>query len=154
MKLLPALLAIPACTARVISSAPEQVALHAKVDHSSLAKVIDESPLLSFHRSLVSIPSVSNDEGSVGEYVARFLEHHNFTVVRQLVNGLAEQDRKRFNVYAYIGDDDLPDSIVTSHIDTVPPFLPYRLSYDLDSGAFDRSHVRINGRGELLSSAQ
>ena len=149
MKLLPALLAIPVCTALVVPISHGQAALREKpVSDDPLRHVIDESELLSFHRSLVSIPSVSADEGAIAEYVASFLEHQNFTVIRQLVKGSSKQEPPRFNVYAYLGDNEHPEILVTSHIDTVPPFLPYRLTYDPDARGFDRSRVLINGRGK------
>lgn len=158
MKPFPALLlAIPVCVARSIPN-PEQFTLHAfsqpKANDPLLGQVIDASPLLSFHRSLVTIPSVSNTEESVGDYVASFLEAKNFTVVKQLVD--SPKGGHRFNVYAYIGDNVLPDVLVTSHIDTVPPFLPYKLSYNYhdSSRGFNRSKVHISGRGTVDDKAR
>lgn len=104
-------------------------------------KIIDASPLLSFHRDLVQIESISGNEHDVGVFLAQFLEARNFTVVKQEVPPVKEKDtdistintgtnastaKPRYNIYAYPSSLTTPPSILlTSHIDTVPPFIPY-----------------------------
>lgn len=80
--------------------------------------IIGSSSLIDFHRKLVEIPSVSGNESAVAHYVSLFLESHGLTVELQSVEG------NRYNVYAYDGQRD-NKIVLTSHIDTVPPFLPY-----------------------------
>jgi len=83
--------------------------------------------LTSFTRELVDIPSVSGDEGPVGRFLAERLTTLGFDVTTQPV----EDDR--FNVLARIGD---PLVTFSTHIDTVPPFIPSR-----------EDDERIHGRG-------
>ncbi|KAL4808534.1 putative carboxypeptidase [Aspergillus unguis] len=104
--------------------------------------VIDSSPFLSLHRDLVSIPSVSGNESAVGEFLASFLESHDFTVIKQPVPGRTA----RFNVFAYPSSSGLtPSILLTSHIDTVPPFIPYSLHDSADSD--NDEDITIFGRG-------
>ncbi|KAL2808741.1 hypothetical protein BJX63DRAFT_22949 [Aspergillus granulosus] len=114
----------------------EQSALSSKLatDPSSL---IDSSPFLSLHRDLVSIPSLSGNESAVGDYLASYLESKGFTVIKQPVPGRAF----RFNVFAYTASAK-PQILLSSHIDTVPPFLPYSVYRDDTS-----DEVVIAGRG-------
>ncbi|KAF3393644.1 putative carboxypeptidase [Talaromyces pinophilus] len=119
------------------------------VSNTILDNIIDSSPLLSFHRDIVNIESISGNEADVGDYIIRFLESKNFTVVKQPIS---TEGQERFNIYAYLGNNSSPDILVTSHIDTVPPYVPYQLSHpdiaDTD-GQIDRRAVRIHGRGTV-----
>src|ERR1051326_5850302 len=71
--------------------------------------------LFELTRALVDIPSVTGDEA----VCARFLQHHlkglGFAVEAQLVAG------DRFNVFATRGE---PRVVLSTHMDTVPPFIP------------------------------
>ncbi|KMU88784.1 hypothetical protein CIHG_06452 [Coccidioides immitis H538.4] len=103
-------------------------------EKSNLDEIIASSKLLSLHRSLSEIESISNNEGSVGDFLVEYLESHGFTVQKQAVpldgHEVDEEERKpsRFNVYAYPASSPSPEIILTSHIDTVPPYIPYSLS--------------------------
>lgn len=66
-------------------------------------------------RELVDIPSTTGQEKQVAEHVADTLERLGWTVTRQPV---AEE---RFNVLALRGR---PDILLTTHLDTVPPYFP------------------------------
>lgn len=141
----------------VFSLAETQNPLRFSVDNpafsnESFKKIVDSSPLLSFHRDIVNIESISGNEADVGNYIIRFLESKNFTVVKQPVS---TEGQERFNVYAYVGNNSSPDVLVTSHIDTVPPYVPYQLTYpDTDTdGPIDRRAVRIHGRGTVDAKA-
>ena len=110
---------------------------------------INSSSLLSLHRELVEIESISGNEQRVGHYLQRYLEDHNFTVETQHVGALGanEQDRgqgsvekhPRFNLLAYSGEARNSRILVSSHIDTVPPYFPYEV----------RGHDDIWGRGSV-----
>jgi acetylornithine deacetylase len=67
-------------------------------------------------RHLISIPSVSGDEKRVADFLADYLTSAGFEVELQL----AEGDRP--NVYARHGT---PDVVLSSHTDTVPPYLDF-----------------------------
>ncbi|KAK3322922.1 hypothetical protein B0H66DRAFT_217071 [Apodospora peruviana] len=77
------------------------------------------SPLISLHKALVEHPSITGSETNVGHFLAEHLKSKNFTVRSQNVDG------DRHNVLAYVGDSAKTRVLVTSHIDTVPPYWPY-----------------------------
>lgn len=77
------------------------------------------SSLIALHKSLVERPSISGSEGNVSPVLVNYLQSKGFTVNIQTVSGSRE------NVYAYIGKSEKTRVLVTSHIDTVPPFWPY-----------------------------
>jgi acetylornithine deacetylase len=68
-------------------------------------------------RTLISIPSISGDEKAVAEFLAEYLRSAGFDVEFQ------EAVERRPNVYARLGD---PDVVLSSHTDTVPPYVEYR----------------------------
>lgn len=128
-------------------------------------KLINGSPFLSFHRDLVEIESISGNEHDVGNFVARFLEANNFTVVKQEVPPVkkkpsdgkdSEPSKPRYNIYAYPATHSEPPTILlSSHIDTVPPFIPYSVhdsqfepQNSLDVGS-DLDHLILAGRGSV-----
>lgn len=100
----------------------------------NIADPISTSPLFSLHKSLVEIPSLTGNEREIGEWLANYLISKNFTVETQSVS----DDEGRFNVFAYLGKNRTTSTLVTSHIDTVPPYIPYE--YRVSSGT-------IYGRG-------
>lgn len=68
-------------------------------------------------KKLISIPSISGDEKSVTEFLAEYLESVGFDIeIQEAVEG-------RPNIYARRGD---PDVVLSSHTDTVPPYVEYR----------------------------
>ncbi|KAJ6104176.1 Peptidase M20 [Penicillium sp. IBT 18751x] len=119
-----------------------------------LDEIITSSPLLSFHRDIVEIASVTEDEKDVGDFVLEFLDAQNLTVEKQIVSSETKEQKERFNVYAYAGENRYPEVLLTSHIDTVPPFIPYSLhSPRSDGSSFDRQNLVIAGRGTVDAKA-
>lgn len=92
--------------------------------------VNNQYSLLKLHRHLMEIPSVSGNEHDVGEYLAGFLRDAGLTVETQ------EVENGRFNIYAYHGSERNTHTVVTSHIDVVPPHIPYSVD-----------GTKIRGRG-------
>ncbi|KAJ5704937.1 hypothetical protein N7536_000626 [Penicillium majusculum] len=123
----------------------------------NLEAIIDASPLLSFHRDIVQIPSISESEKNVGNFLLDFIRSHNLTVEKQIVTPGSDTEQERFNIYAYTGKDRFPDVLLTSHIDTVPPFIPYSLhppaTSNTDNLTFNRSDLIIAGRGTVDAKA-
>ncbi|OJJ36731.1 hypothetical protein ASPWEDRAFT_108378 [Aspergillus wentii DTO 134E9] len=111
--------------------------------------IISDSPFLSFHRDIVEIESISGNEHDIGVFVANFLEARNFTVVKQEVSPASSSAKSRFNIYAYPSTNPHPEVLLTSHIDTVPPFIPYAL-HPNDNNA---SNPLIAGRGSVDAKA-
>ncbi|KAF2707118.1 Zn-dependent exopeptidase [Pleomassaria siparia CBS 279.74] len=93
--------------------------------------------LVYLHRKLVEIESITNNENDVGQWLASYLRNKNFTVELQQVGD------KRYNVFAY-GKKRDTTVLLTSHIDTVPPYWPYY--YNETSGV-------IGGRGSVDAKA-
>ncbi|KAK3064554.1 hypothetical protein LTS18_006112 [Coniosporium uncinatum] len=94
--------------------------------------------LLHLHRKLVQIESITGNEYEVGTWLASYLESHNLTVEK------LEVAPNRFNVFAYPGTEKKTKVLVSSHIDTVPPFIPYTL----------RNHgTELWGRGSVDAKA-
>lgn len=83
--------------------------------------------LLTLHKDLISIESVSGHEHAIGQYISSYLSAQNFTIKTQGVPPLEQNPHKseRFNVYAYNGRSPKANVLVTSHMDTVPPFYNY-----------------------------
>lgn len=133
-----------------------------ETDH--LAKVISSSPLLSLHRALVEVESISGNELDVGKLVVSTLEAHNFTVTTQTVPDVNNASANRWNIYATPDTTKYstpspgsvlankhkpaqPKVILSSHIDTVPPYIPYSLSRPKHSK--NRDDILIAGRGTV-----
>ncbi|KAL2114885.1 hypothetical protein VTJ04DRAFT_10548 [Mycothermus thermophilus] len=101
--------------------------------------------LLSLHRYLIDIPSISGSEHDVAILLRDLLLSKNYTVTLQPIpspstshHNDTDDARTRYNVLAWSGSPhsqtiDTPAFLknrvlLTSHIDVVPPFLPYTLN--------------------------
>ncbi len=69
---------------------------------------------------LVDIESISENEAAVGHFLAGHLRELGFQVETTPVPQSA--GRERFNVYASVSRD-APDVVLSTHMDTVPPFI-------------------------------
>jgi acetylornithine deacetylase len=83
----------------------------------------ERDQLHGLHKTLVNIESITGNEKAAGDWLAGYLESQGLVVEKQHVAG------DRFNVLAYPSSADVrsPRTLLTSHIDTVPPFIPYSL---------------------------
>ena len=97
----------------------------------------------------------------MGSSSSRFLEAHNFTVTTQNVP-MKNSTRDRFNIYAVpdaskfdasydANSKALPKVLLSSHIDTVPPHIPYSLS--APKSGKSRKDILISGRGTVDDKA-
>lgn len=79
---------------------------------------------IQFTRWLVDIESTTYHEGAAGAFLAEFLAGRGFAVERMPVSQPSEslQTGDRFNVYAGQASD-APDVVLSTHMDTVPPFI-------------------------------
>ncbi|KAL4930636.1 M20 family metallopeptidase [Aspergillus undulatus] len=122
----------------------EQQSPLSAISNETPESIIDASPFLSLHRGLVSIPSISGNESAVGDFLASFLQSHNFNVVKQPVPGRTS----RFNVFAYPASSaPNPSILLTSHIDTVPPFIPYSVHKNDSENSNGDGEIIVTGRG-------
>jgi acetylornithine deacetylase len=76
-------------------------------------------------RRLVDIESITYNEGAVGAFLADFLTAEGYAVERMAVEQHPESGStgERFNVYACAAGA-RPDVVLSTHMDTVPPFIP------------------------------
>lgn len=122
-------------------------------DYSS---IIEASPLLSLHRALVEVSSISSNESSVGQLLVSTLEAHDFQVIKQKVPD-ENNVNTRWNIFATPnikkGSSQVkktPKVILTSHIDTVPPYIAYKVS---QGETKSREDLIISGRGTVDAKA-
>ena len=105
-------------------------------------------------RQLIDIPSLTGDEQAVAQFLATQLETLGYNVERQHVND------DRFNLIATTSDK--PQLVFSTHLDTVPPFIPSsedaayiygRGSCDakgiIAAQVFAAEHLRANGLNNL-----
>ncbi|KAF4332756.1 acetylornithine deacetylase [Fusarium beomiforme] len=79
----------------------------------------ESSRLLDLHKSLVERPSITGSEKHVTDFLKTYLEDAGFTVETQAVA------KNRDNILAYYSKTRNTRVLVTSHLDTVPPYWPY-----------------------------
>lgn len=101
---------------------------------------VEKPELISLHKNLVSIPSVSFNEYNISNWLASTLETYGYSTELQ------EAEPNRFNVLAWPGKKRNAKLLVTSHIDTVPPFYPYKVDAN-------GSETVISGRGSVDAKA-
>ncbi|KAH6675436.1 hypothetical protein B0J14DRAFT_478328 [Halenospora varia] len=83
------------------------------------------SSLLKLHKGLVEHESITGNENNVAKYLISYLKSQNFTVETQNVGAQTDSGPPRENILAYIGKKRQTKILVSSHIDTVPPFWKY-----------------------------
>jgi acetylornithine deacetylase len=90
--------------------------------------------LLSLHRSLVSIESISGNEYGVGNFLVEYLTERGYVAQLQFVapQSSTPKGQNRFNVLAWRSRSRSPTPrvLVSSHIDVVPPYIPYSIASD------------------------
>src|SRR6266699_1297429 len=74
--------------------------------------------LFELTRALIDIPSVTGEEEAVGKFLTSYLEGRGYYAAMQMVQS------NRFNVIATT--DGRPRVVFSTHMDTVPPFIPAR----------------------------
>ena len=105
--------------------------------HSNISDAFKKNPeLFKLHADLINIESISGNEYGVSGYLQRYLNNlglgYNFEI-----------DDTNRNIYAFGGEHKQNSSVLlTSHIDTVPPYVNYYVEEDSDDGS-----VKIHGRG-------
>ena len=79
-----------------------------------------------FTRELCEIESTTYHEGKVGDFLAETLTRRGWAVektpVEQALEGVAAEER--WNVYAGTAGE-TPDLVFSTHMDTVPPYIPF-----------------------------
>ncbi|KAI1746991.1 hypothetical protein F4782DRAFT_453508 [Xylaria castorea] len=108
--------------------------------------------LVSLHKSLVEISSVTYTENAVGQFLVDYLTERNFVADLEFLppSNTSDSEKPRFNVLAWPGPNRHPSPkvLVTSHIDTVPPHIPYSRTDEEPNG-----ETLIAGRGSVDAKA-
>lgn len=109
------------------------------------------SDLLSLHKSLITISSTSGNEHDVGRFLVDYLTPRGYKVhllpVKPYDN--TPRGKDRVNVVALKSTDiSKPRLLVTSHIDVVPPHIPY----EIEDGQITKDTI-IKGRGSVDAKA-
>ncbi|KAI4656195.1 hypothetical protein J4E93_000914 [Alternaria ventricosa] len=107
------------------SVSPSAVSSPSPSGSSSATLTTEETEdLYSLHEELVNIPSISGDEVECAEFISKYLSDLGY-----YVEEVPAGDTGTFNVFAYpqeLKDEGVwPEVLITSHIDTVPPFYPF-----------------------------
>jgi acetylornithine deacetylase len=124
---------------------------------STLASAHGDHPhyrdtLLALHKALIEIPSVTGDENEVAMYLVDYLTDLGLQAELQFLPSPAASARPRFNVLAWPGTSrarPTPRVLVSSHIDTVPPYIPYSATPEGTAGP----DTVIAGRGSVDAKA-
>ena len=74
--------------------------------------------LVCFTRQLVDIESITGNEGRVGDFLHRELSRLGYQANKMAVEG------ERCNVFAVSPEQPKPAIVFSTHMDTVPPFIP------------------------------
>ncbi|GAB7353470.1 hypothetical protein MBLNU459_g3926t1 [Dothideomycetes sp. NU459] len=96
------------------------------------------SRLLPLITGLLEIESTSEAEGPIGLYLEKILTDLGYSVERQPIS----ESSSRYNIYAYLGSERRARTCLSSHMDTVPPHINYRIAISPISG-----EETIYGRG-------
>ena len=88
-----------------------------------------------FTRELCEIESTTYNEGRVGDFLAEYLGARGWAVEKTAVPQPAESVGvgKRWNVYAGV-EGQTPDVVFSTHMDTVPPYIPFNEDADFMYG--------------------
>lgn len=89
------------------------------------ASPVDALDVVALTRRLVDIESTTYNEGAVGRALVEILAGRSFVVETMPVEQHTESrsESERFNVYAGKAGE-TPDVVFSTHMDTVPPFIP------------------------------
>src|SRR5512147_1389647 len=89
-----------------------------------------------FTRELVDIESITGNEAQVGDFLATRLAKLGFATQKGPV------ERHRFNVLGVSPDGPMPKVVFSTHMDTVPPFIP---SWEDDRRIYGRGSCDAKG---------
>jgi acetylornithine deacetylase len=96
-------------------------------DRLPLDPPMDKLDPIQLTRALCEIESTTFHEGAVGDFLADFLSQRGWAVEKTPVEqpAITAELGLRWNVYAGKADE-TPDLVFSTHMDTVPPYIPFR----------------------------
>ena len=82
--------------------------------------------LIGFTKQLCEIESITYREGAIGDFLADFLAGRGWAVEKTAVEQSPDDitGGPRWNVYAGM-DGQTPELVLSTHMDTVPPYIPF-----------------------------
>ncbi|KAJ8060153.1 hypothetical protein OCU04_010502 [Sclerotinia nivalis] len=114
---------------------PPQIPINAGAKNPHYQSTDPESKLVNLHKDLISIESITGNEYGIGQHLYSYLSSRNFTVETQyvsstqLLHGVDNiDDKPRLNIFAYKGTTRGTRLLITTHMDTVGPYIPYSRS--------------------------
>lgn len=98
--------------------------------------------VISLHEALVNIPSISGTEGGIAHWLKDYLSSLSYHVHLQELpsDDSTSTNSKRYNVLASHDPSLKTPILLTTHIDTVPPFTPYKRTHE-------HGNTILHGRG-------
>ncbi|KAI0398479.1 Zn-dependent exopeptidase [Xylariaceae sp. FL0594] len=81
-------------------------------------------------KTLINIESTSEEELEIGQYLEKYIQSRGYTAERIPI----APGSTRHNVYAYLGSERKARLLVTAHMDTVPPHIPFSIEGDVIRG--------------------
>lgn len=108
---------------------------------SSPPEFASRPELFQLHKDLIQVSSLSRHEENITAFLSSYLAKQGLNVefLDSPVGGK--------NIYGYFGKNKNASVLLTSHIDTVPPFFNYSLKRGPDN------HLKIHGRGSTDAKA-
>ena len=96
------------------------------IDLPPNSPAVNELDPIRFTRQLCEIESTTYHEGTVGDFLADFLGARGWAVEKTPVEQPKENagGGPRWNVYAGVAGE-RPDLVFSTHMDTVPPYIPF-----------------------------
>ena len=86
-----------------------------------------DHPVVGLLESLMSIVSTTELEYDIGLWLEAYLQKLGYTVERIPIR----EGSSRHNIFAYLGRTRENRLLITAHIDTVPPHIPFRRDGDV-----------------------
>lgn len=119
--------------------------LESEQESTKFPEIFKKNPaLFKLHADLVKIESISHNEFGVSRYLQSYLENLDLGLKLTV-------DPSSRNIYAYGGDNSENSTVLlTSHIDTVPPYINYYIEEDFDD---EQESIKIHGRGSSDAKA-
>lgn len=89
-----------------------------------------DTPVVKLLTALMGVPSTSEEEQEIALFLANYLKNEGYNVALVPIS----EGSDRCNVYAYLGTDRKARTLLTSHMDTVPPHIPVTIKGDIIFG--------------------
>lgn len=106
--------------------------------------------LISLHRALIEIDSTSGIEAQIGNALAEYFRLRSWGTIIDFVPSRdnTPDGMPRMNIVAWpLPGVPNPKVLLTSHMDAVPPYIPYRI--DAETEGDITKDTRISGRGSV-----